>query len=569
MIQGPGQGRTYDAYRDSVFGLLDQFPSPLSPSSPVTPAIGCVSLSPSSPSSPSNVSTVSMDLGSLNSDTSSKFDTYQRRSEIAMFSPLFQESGALQGQGSHVSHEHELVEFSVPDGLASELRVLARSPSNPSSSSQEGVSDIRPRSHWTAEEEALLDEYRCRSVQESNSDSSRVTRDSSIIFYNPFAADEGDDDEDEDLPIEALRERLELTSTLLPQGLEIILPVPNPTMAPRAQAASTKDPEIAGISCGPRTRSYSALMPPHIDVGGSPRFSVRALSTTPPIVSRTFLGGYCPSVAPPSLAKANHDDTTLKRWTEVPFKGCFPANFELALGGTSRYPVFPNSLHSKSRFTLSQQAVVANQPLGRHLAQSSPSVSSSLECNIPCPKPDNPTSYSQKRSFPEQTLMINSKRLRNNPNLEEVSSVKVRGFTNANVPSCLPGVFGCNEAENTAENDVQTTDDGHSGSKRARRVLGASNWRPPTCWEMPGWEPAVELIGERNDQGHIITASPPPHPFASDSKAMSMHTPSTSLFSPSLSASKASPEFRRSRQQRSRTASRLPHLKPSTAVFQG
>jgi hypothetical protein len=576
MIRGSGQGRECEVHRDSVLELLDQFPSPISPSSPVTPAIGCVSLVPFPPSSPGNTPTVPLALYSSNSDTSSKFNTYQRRSEMPLFSPLFQEPDALQEHGSHISHdERELVQFLVSDSLSSEHRALARSPSDISSSSQGGVSDIRPRSHWTAEEEALLDQYRCRSVQESNSDTCRVTRDRSIILYNPFATDEGDDEEDEeDLPIEALRKRLKLTSTLLPQSLETMSPVLNQTMETRAQATSTEGSGLAGIGCGPRNCSQSAFMPSHTGVGGSSGFSVSALSMTPPIVSRTFLGEYCPSAAPFPPDKANHDESTLNKWTKVPFKEYFPVNFELALGGTSRYPAFFRSLHSESQFTISPQAVSTNQPLDRRLAQSSPSVPSS---NVPSPKLDNPSGYSQKISFPEHTLTSNSKPLRNSPDVEDVLGVKV---ASANIPSYLPGVFGPHEAGNTAENYVQTTDGSHNGLKRARRVLGASNWRPPTCWEMPGWEPAIELIGERGDQGHRVTVSPPLHrpefssgsvepdpACASGSRAIFMLTPRPPLSSSSLSASKMSSDFGRSSrlafihsltQQRRRPASRLP-----------
>jgi hypothetical protein len=482
MIRGHGQGRKYGVCRDSVLELLDQFPSPISTPSPVTPGVCRVSPVPPSPSSPSDTAIVPGTRTSLNSDTSSKLNTNQRRSEMRLFSPLFQEWETLQEQGN--------VQFFVPDGLASGHGALARPRSNLSSSSQGGVSDIHPRSHWTAEEEALLDEYRCRSVQESNSDSSRVTRDSSVIFYNPFVADEGDDEEgEEDLPIEALRKRLKLTSTLLPQSLESISTVLSPTTALHAQAMSTEGPGLAGIGCGPKT---------------------------PTIVSTTVLSGYCPSVAPRSLARANHAEPTLKRWTEVPFKEYLPVDFELALGGTSRYPAFPSSPPSESQFPISPQLVVTNQPLDRCPTQSSPSVPSSLADDLPSPKLDHPAGHAQKR-FSEQTLISNSRCLWNNPNSQDVSGV------------------------NSARNDVQTTDSSYSGSKRARRVHGASNWRPPTCWEMAGWEPAVDLVGERDDEGHTVTISPSIHHFeassgsvASDSRAIFTNTRRPSRSSPLL-----------------------------------
>ena len=352
MIRGHGQGRENEAYRDSVLELLGQFPSPIPTSSLVTPSIGYVSLVPSPPSSPSDTPIVPVVLASLNSGTFSELSTHQRGSEMPLLSPQVQGSGTLQEQGNRVSHdEHELVQFFVPDSLASERRVLTRPPSNHSSSSRGGASDIRPRSHWTAEEEALLDEYRCRSVQESHSDNSRVIRDSPIIFYNPFAANEGDDEEDdEDLPIEALRKRLKLTSTLLPQALETMSLVFNPKIPPRSYVTSTEGPGLAGVGCGPRSNSHSSVMPSHVDVNGSPRISVRSLSTTP-IVSSAALGGHCPSLVPPSPANTIHDEPNLKRWTEVPFKECLPVDFELALGGTSRYPAFPSSPPSKSQFT--------------------------------------------------------------------------------------------------------------------------------------------------------------------------------------------------------------------------
>jgi len=344
MVPGHGLGRKFEVRRDSVFELLDQFPSPISTPSPVTPGVDHVSPGPPPPSSPSDTPIVSAARASSNSDTSTKLSTYQRCSEMSLFSPLFQGSNALQDQGNHDSHdEPELVQLFVPGGFASERGALARPPSDLSSSSQGGVSDIRPRSHWTAEEEALLDEYRCRSVQESNSDGSRVTRDSSIIFYNPFVADEGDDEEgEEDLPLEDLRKRLKLTSTLLPQSLENISTVINPTTASCAQATSTEDPGLAGIGCGPRNRPNSSFMPSNIELNDSPRFSVRALSATPSIASTTVPSGYCPSVAQLSPAKAEHDEHSPKRWTEVPFREYFPVDFELALGGTSRYPAFPS-----------------------------------------------------------------------------------------------------------------------------------------------------------------------------------------------------------------------------------
>ena len=547
MIQVHGQGRKYEVYRDSVLELLEQFPSPISTSSLVTPSISYVSPVPSPPSSPSDTPTLPVARVSLNSDTFSNPSTHQRHSEMPLFSPLFQESKALQEQGNRVSHDgHEPVQFFVSDGPVSERWALARPPSNLSSSSQGGVSDIRPRSHWTAEEEALLDEYRCRSVQESHSDSPRVTRDSSIIFYNPFAADEGDEEDEEDLSIEALRKRLKLTSTLFPQALERMSPGINPTIPPRAHATSTEDPGLAGIGCGPRDRSHSSVVPSHVDVNGSPRFSVRALSMTPPIVSTAVLGGYSPSLAPSSLAHANHDEPNLKRWTEVPFKEYLPVDFELALGGTSRYPAFPSSPPSESQFTISPRAVVTDQPLDRRFAQSSPSVSSSLAFNLPSPKIDNPTDYSKKKGSSEQTLISNPKRL----NLKGVLGVKA---ASANRP---PGVLGYHEVEDMAENDVHTIGGSHSGSKRARRVLGASNWRPPTCWEMPGWEPAIELIGKRDRQGHKVTVFPPLHrceasrgsvepdlAHASGSRAIFTHTPVPSISSLPRSASNIPPKL--------------------------
>lgn len=363
MLQGHGQVRKNEVYRDSVLELLEQFPSPISTSSLVTPSIGYVPLVPSPPSSPSDTPIVPVALASLNSGAFSKLNIHQRVSEIPLLSPQFQESGASQEQGNRVSDdEHQLVQFSVPDDPASERRVLARPPSKLSSSSQGGDSDVRPQSHWTAEEEALLDEYRCRSTQESHSDSFRVIRDSPIIFYNPFAADEGDDEDDEDIPIEALRKRLKLTSTLLPQALETMSLVLNPTIPPHSFVTSTEGPGLAGVGCGPRSRTHSSVIPSHVDVNGSPRFSVRAPSTTPPIVSTAVLGGYCPSMVPSSLANTIHDEPNLKRWTEVPFKECLPVDFELALGGTSRYPAFPSSPPSESQFIISPRAVVTNQP---------------------------------------------------------------------------------------------------------------------------------------------------------------------------------------------------------------
>ena len=549
MIRGGGQGRKFEVHRDSVLELLEQFPSPISTSSLVTPSIGYLSPVPSPPSSPSDTPTLPVARASLNSGTFSILDTHQRHSEMPLFSPLFQESKTVQEQGNRNSHdEHEPVQFLVQDGLAFEGRVLTRSPSNLSSSSQGGVSDIRPRSHWTAEEEALVDEYRCRSVQESHSDSPRVTRDSSVIFYNPFAAGEGDDEEDEeDLSIEALRKRPKLTSTLFPHALEAMSPGFNPTIPPHAHATSVEDPGLAGIGCGPRNRSHSSVAPSHVDVDGSPRFSVHALSMTPPIVSTAALGGYFPSVAPPSLIKANHDEPSLKRWTEVPFRECLPVDFELALGGTSRYPAFPSSPPSESPFTISPRAVVTGQALDRHLAQSSPSAPFSLAFPFPSPKLDNPIDYSQKKGFPEQTVSSNSERL----NLNGVLGVKA---ASANVPS---GVFGYHEAENTntAGNDVHTTGGSHSGSKRARRVLGASNWRPPTCWEMPGWEPAIELLGKGDDQGRTVTGFPTLHrceasrgsvepdlAHVSGSRAIFTHIPGPSTSSLPHSASKMPPK---------------------------
>jgi len=108
-----------------------------------------------------------------------------------------------------------------------------------------------------------------------------------------------------------------------------------------------------------------------------------------------------------------------------------------------------------------------------------------------------------------------------------------------------------------AENDVQTTDGSHSGSKRARRALGASNWRPPTCWEMPGWEPAIELIGERGEQGHTVAVSPPLHrcealcgsvdavlALAPGSRAIFTYTPGPPISLPLHSASKMSRKLR-------------------------
>ena len=549
--------RMHEAYRDSVLELLDHFPSPIPTASPVKPGVGRVSLDPRPPSSLSDTPTAPVARASLNSDTSSKINTYQRRSDMPMFSPLFQESHVQQEQGSRASHdEPEFVQFVAPDGLACERGALARRPSIFSSSSQGGVSDIRPRSHWTAEEEALLDEYRCRSVQEPNSDSPRMTRGSTIIFYNPFIADEGEDDEgEEDLPIEALRKRLKLTSTLLPQSLKTIPPVLNSTTASSAQAMGTEDAGLAGIGCGPRKRSHSSFVPGHIALNDSPRSSVRAPSTMPAIVSTTVLSGYCLSVAPPSLPNANQDEPTLKRWTEVPFKEYLPVDFELALGGTSRYPAFPSSPPAGSQFTIFPQS---NQPLDRRPTKSLPFVPSSLECNLPSPKLDNPTGYSQK-CLSEQPQISNSRRLRNNPNLHDASGVKTRGLTNGNIPPCLPAVSGCREAENTVGNNVQTTGGSGNSPKRTGRAHGASNWRPPTCWEMPGWEPAIELIGEEDNQGYPVTISSSLHRCeasggsvktvltpASDSRAIFPYTPSPSRSSPSLSAPAMSPKCRRS-----------------------
>lgn len=172
---------------------------------------------------------------------------------------------------------------------------------------------------------------------------------------------------------------------------------------------------------------------------------------------------------------------------------------------------------------------------------------------LPSPKLDNPTGYSQKKGLSKQTIINNSKRL----SLEGVLGVRVRGVPCTKIPSSLPGVFGCHESENTAENDVQTTDGSYGGSKRARRALGASNWRPPTCWEMPGWEPAIELIGERGDQGHAVAVSPRLHrceascgsvdtvlALAPGSRAIFTHTPGPPITSPLRSASKMSPKLR-------------------------
>ena len=551
MPREPGQGRQHEVYRDSVLELLDQFPSPISPSCPVTPPIGGVSIAPLPPSSPSNTPTMPRTLANPKSDMFSKSNTCQRRSEMPLFSPLFQEE-PLQEQGSRFTRDvHEIVQLMVPDGLAADHRTLARSSSNLSASSLGDASDIRPRSHWTAEEEALLDEYRCRSIQESNSDISRATRDSSIIFYNPFLAAEGGEDEEdeEDLPIEVLRKRLKLLSTLLPQCLDTISPVLDPTMtSPAPGTTSTEDPGLAGIGCGTRNRLRSAFVPTRLDVGGGPKCSIRplpALSTAPSIVDRTFLGEYSPSMASPSLAEVNDE---VKTEAEVPLKEYLPANFELALGGTSRYPAFPSSRRPENRMTLSPQVVVSNQPPDRPLAQSSPSVPPLLVCSFPSPKPDNLTDYPWKRGFSEPTLTSSSKRLRSNPTLEDGSGAEDRGLTNINME-------GIHETETTTGNEVQTAHS-RSGLKRVRRVVGASNWRPPTCWEMPGWEPAIDLIGEKDDRGHIVTVTSPQHGYASSSglvepvlafapgsRVIFTHTSSPPLSSPPLSASKMSYEM--------------------------
>ena len=556
--RGPGQPGKHETNRDSVLELLDQFPSPISPSSPVTPAVGSVSLVSSPPPSTSNTPTMSMTFGSPKSDTFSEFNTRQRCSEVSLFSPLFQTRETLQEQGSRFSHDtHEPVQLVVPGGIASHHRTLARSSSNFSASSLGGASDMRPRSHWTAEEEALVDEYRCRGIQESNSDISRATRDSSIIFYNPFTTDSEDDEDEEDLPIEVLRKRLKLVSTLLPQSLDTTSVVLDPTMTPRARATSTEDPGLLGIGCGSSDCSHSAFMPSHPDVDGDHQSSLHpppALSTKSPIVSRSLLGEYSPPVERSSLAKAHHEEPFLERGTEAPFQEYLPVNFELALGGISRYPAFPNSSHPESRFILSSRTVVANQPSTIPLAQSSPNIPASFTCNVLPSRPDNPTDHSEKRGSSEPTLMGDSKRSRNNPNVEDPSGVKGRGFPKSNTLPCLPAAFGIHEAD---ANEVQTIASNHGGLEIMRRVVGASNWRPPTCWEMPGWEPAIELIGERDDQGHIVTVSPPPHTygpassssepflaFASSSRATFIHaSTSPSLPSSSISAPNMSPEM--------------------------
>ena len=194
---------------------------------------------------------------------------------------------------------------------------------------------------------------------------------------------------------------------------------------------------------------------------------------------------------------------------------------------------------------------MTNQPIGRRLAQLSPRVPSSLVFQqLPSPKPDNPTGYSLKKGLSKQTVIGNSKRL----SLEGVLGVKVRDLASAKIPSSLPGVFGCHKLENTAGNDVQITDGSHGALKRARRALGASNWRPPTCWEMPGWEPSIELIGEGGDHGHTVAVSPPPHhceascgsvgtvlALAPGSRAIFIHTPGPPITSPLHCASTMSP----------------------------
>lgn len=534
-----------------------------------------------------------MTLANLNSDTFSKSNTCQRRSqrrsEMPLFSPLFQEKESPQ---EHFTRDvHERVQLMVSDGLATDHRTLTRSSSDLSVSSRGDASDMRPRSHWTAEEEALLDEYRRRSTQESNSDISREIQDGSIILYNPFAADGGEDEEDEeDLSIEVLRKRLKLISTLLPRSLDTISPVLDPTMTPRAQGTSTEDSGLAGIGCGSRNRLHSAFMPNHLDVGGSPGFSVHilpALSVTPSIIDRTFFSEYSPSIASPSLAEVCHDEPILKREAEVPLKEYLPANFELALGGTSRYPAFPNSQRRESRFLISPGAVGTGQALDYTLMQASSNAPLSLMCEPP-PKPDNPTDYPRKRNFSEPTLTSNSKRLGNNSKLEDGSGAEDRGLTNIYIPSCLPAVFGTHQTKSTTENEVQAPDGSSNGLKRVRGVVGASNWRPPTCWEMPGWEPAIDLIGEEDDQGHIFIVTPPHHDcepssgpvepvlaFTPGSRVVFALTSSPPPSSPSLSAIKVSHEmqptgkFRRSSpltfihglaQQHGRPTSRSPHL---------
>lgn len=474
------------------------------------------------------------------------------------FSPLFQEKESLQEQGGHFRNVHEIDQPMGP-AVATDHKTLARSSTNLSALSLGDASDTRPRSHWTAEEVLLLDEYRRRSTQESNSDISRTTRDSSVIFYNPFAADGEEDDEDEeDLPIEVLRKRLKLASTLLPQSLDTLSPVLDPTMTSRAQDTSTEDAGIAGIGCGSRNPSRSASVPSHLEVGGGPNFGVHplpTLSTMPFIVDRTFLCEYSPSIASPPLAVGGYEESILKRQAEVPLKEYLPANFELALGGTSRYPAFPNSRPPESRSTTFPQALVTNQPPDRPLMQSSPSVPHLLMGNLPSPDPDNPTDCPRKRSFSEPTPTSNSKRLGTNPNLEDGSGAEDQRITNIRVPSCLPAVFGAHETESTTENEIQTANSNHSCSKRVGRVVGASNWRPPTCWEMAGWEPAIDLI-RGDDQGHIATVTRPHHgcesssssirpvlAFAPGSRVAFAHTSSSYPSSPSLSAPKVSHEM--------------------------
>lgn len=473
---------------------------------------------------------------------------------MAFFSPLLQDKVPLQEQGSHFTRNDHKIDQSMVPAVAIDHRTLARSSSDLSALSLGDASDTRPRSHWTAEEVLLLDEYRRRSTQESNSDISRTTRHSSVIFYNPFAADGGEGDEDEeDLPIEILRKRLKLASTLLPQSLDTLSPVLDPTMTSRAQDTSTEDAGLAGIGCGSRSRSHSASVPGHLEVGGSPNFGVHplpTLSTMPFIVDRTFLCEYSPSIASPPLAVGGYEESILKRQAEVPLKEYLPANFELALGGTSRYPAFPNSRRPESRSTIFPQALVTDQPPDRPLMQSSPSVPHSLMCNLHSPEPDNPTDYPRKRSFSEPTLTRNSKCLGTNPKLEDGSGAEDQRIT------CLPEVFGAHQTESTTENEVETANGNHSCSKRVGRVVGASNWRPPTCWEMAGWEPAIDLIREKDDQGHIATVTLPHHgresssssigpvlAFASGSRVAFAHTPSPYPSSLSLPAPKVSHEM--------------------------
>jgi hypothetical protein len=513
MIREPGQKGEPEIYQDGVLDLLEQFPSPISSSSPVTPAMGCVSLP--IPSCPSKSPALHIALATnKNPDTHNEFNHCQRCSGRPLFSPLFQEKVVLQEPASQFSRDVQgLFQVMVPDSFATEHKTLAQSPSNLPSLSLGGASEIRARSYWT--EEVLSDEYRCQCIQGSRFDTTRAARDSSVIFYDPFAVDGGDDEEgerdEEDLPIEDLRNQLKLVTPLLPQSPETMTSAVDPTRTPCAQARRTEEQGLAGIGCGSSNRSPSGFWRSPLDVDSSPSVRVHPLpplSTVPPVVNSTFVVEYSPSVAPTPLAKANHDEPKLKRGIEGPFREYLPADFELALGGTSRYPPFPNLPRPRSRSTISPRAVVTKQPPDRSIMRPSPSVTPSLVCDLLPSRPDNAIDHSQK-GFSEPRLISKPKRLGDDPDLEDVSGVGVQYLTNTSTTSRLPAAFGIRGTKNTGETEVQTADRIHDGLTGARKSAGGSNWRPPTCWEIPELEPAREFIGERNDRGYIDSVATP------------------------------------------------------------